>query len=97
MALWASERERSSPRLGLGIKPVIHPVRGRSTHDYSQSDEVTRYSRKKKREKKEQKMILRLFAGLLLLGVGNSLEDHHAKVRDGGVLAPQYFNLAAKR
>ena len=42
-------------------------------------------------------MILRLFAGLLLLGVGNSLEDHHAKVRDGGVLAPQYFNLAAKR
>ena len=43
-------------------------------------------------------MILRLFAGLLLFaGVGQTLEDHHAKVRDGGVLAPQYFNLAAKR
>ena len=44
-------------------------------------------------------MILRLAAGLLLLlGNGQGLETyHHGKVRDGGVLAPQYFNLAAKR
>ena len=35
---------------------------------------------------------------LLIIGTVSGLETFHGgSVRDGGVLAPQYFNLASKR
>ena len=57
-----------------------------------------------KREKRKNNFILRRIRKnrfmilLLIIGTVFGLETFHGgSVRDGGVLAPQYFNLASKR